>query len=54
MISLIKFTLKLYEAYSLTDILYECFRVSDGQLYYCYDTWMRGTLEIVTNNNLDI
>lgn len=54
MIELIKFCVKMYESHGIEDILYECFRISDGKIYYCYDSWMKSTYEIVAHNSLDI
>jgi hypothetical protein len=53
-LELIRYCVRMYTSSGVSDILPECFRVSEGRLCYLYDTWMRGTYEIVMNNDVDI
>lgn len=45
---------RVYEDMGVGDVMLECLRVGEGRLWYCYDTWMRGSLEIVRGNKMDI
>ena len=49
---LIQFWLKLYEEMGVQDLLMECFRVSQDQLIYAYDSWMLGTPAIVAKDQM--
>jgi hypothetical protein len=49
---LIRYCIRLHTTAGISDLLLECFRVAEGRLHYCYDTWMKSTLEIVSENRM--
>lgn len=50
----VRVSVSLFTDFGIQDLIIDCFRVGDGKLVYCYDTWMKNTSEIVGSNNLEI
>ena len=45
-----RFMIRMVEEKGLEEINGECLRVHNGELEYCYDSWMKTSFEIVLSN----
>lgn len=52
LLELLKFCLRIYVENGVDDLVMECFRVWEGKIWYNWDTWMHGSMEVVKQNNL--